>query len=123
MIHPPDRRLKLNGDSLMAENHRPDLRFEPKYCAFLRQHVWAILTEQSGGGWRIVNCLDKDEPCFGLNCAFTASDGEWPYKASPAEQPQSVNPAPRINPAPSKRGGVDPRARPATPERAGGLLG
>lgn len=64
-----------------------EFRYQPKYCAFLRKVVWAILTPQADGTWRIVNCLDKDEPCFGLDCAFTADQGEWPYKASPAERP------------------------------------
>ena len=65
------------------------LRYQPKFCAFLRKHVWAILTRRAGGSWQIVNCLDKDKGCFHVNCAFTAARGEWPYKASPAEQPAS----------------------------------
>lgn len=77
-----------NGTS-MNGNGRIEVRYEPKYCAFLRQVVWAILTKQADGTWRIVNCLDKDESCFSLNCAFTTDQGEWPYKPSPAEQPAS----------------------------------
>jgi hypothetical protein len=65
-------------------------RYQPKYCAFLRKHVWAILTPQADGSWRIVNCLDKDEGCFHLDCVFTTDHGEWPYKASPADQPEST---------------------------------
>ncbi len=61
--------------------------YEPKYCAFLGKHVWAIKTRQTDGNWRIVNCLDKDEPCFTLDCAFTTDQGEWPYYIVSAEQP------------------------------------
>lgn len=56
-----------------------EFRYEPRYCTFLKQHVWAICTQQPDGCWRIVNCLDKDEPCFSLTCAFTTSGGTWPY--------------------------------------------
>ena len=66
-----------------------EFRYQPKYCAFLRTVVWAIVTRQADGSWRIVNCLDKDEACFSLDCAFTTDHGEWPYKPSPAEQPQT----------------------------------
>lgn len=79
----------------MASESRPAVRFEPKYCAFFRTVVWAIQTQQADGSWRVVNCLDKDEPCFSLNCAFTSLEGEWPYKSSPMEQPQSVKVSPR----------------------------
>jgi hypothetical protein len=64
-------------------------RYQPKHCAFLRKYVWAIVTPQADGSWQIVNCLDKDEGCFHLNCTFTTDQGEWPFKASPAEQPRS----------------------------------
>ena len=62
-------------------------RYEPKFCAFLRRKVWGIMTQQSDGSWKIVNCLDKDVSCFHLDCAFTTDGGEWPYKSSPSEQP------------------------------------
>ena len=71
----------------MSENGRLEFHYQPRYCAFLRKVVWAIATKQSDGSWRIVNCLDKDEPCFSLDCAFTTDQGEWPYKPTPAEQP------------------------------------
>ena len=67
---------------MASESTQVDVRYEPKYCAFLKQHVWAIRTKQADGAWRIVNCLDKDEPCFGLECAFTTDHGEWPYASS-----------------------------------------
>ena len=54
-------------------------RYEPRRCALLGKDVWAILTKQPDGSWRIVNCLDKDEPCFKLACAFTSDGGAWPY--------------------------------------------
>ena len=71
----------------MSNDSPVEFRYQPKFCAFLRRTVWAIVTKQSDGSWRIVNCLDKDESCFHLDCAFTTDQGEWPYKASPAEQP------------------------------------
>ena len=58
-----------------------EFRYQPRHCALLGKVVWAILTKQEDGGWRIVNCLDKDAACFGLNCAFTTDQGEWPYRA------------------------------------------
>ena len=59
-----------------------EFRYQPRHCALLGKVVWAILTKQEDGGWRIVNCLDKDAACFGLNCAFTTDQGEWPYRES-----------------------------------------
>ena len=70
----------------MGTDTKVEFRYEPKCCKFLGKHVWAILTQQGEGTWRIVNCLDKDELCFGLECAFTTDNGEWPYKA-PAPKP------------------------------------
>ena len=67
-----------------------EFRYQPKRCALLRKIVWAITTPQADGSRRIVNCLDKDEGCFSLKCAFTAEQGEWPYKRSPAEQPEAA---------------------------------
>ncbi len=61
-----------------------EFRYEPKVCKFLGQHVWAIRTQQADGSWRVVNCLDKDEGCFSLKCAFTTDHGEWPYKVTSA---------------------------------------
>ena len=65
-------------------------RYQPRHCAFLRKYVWAILTPQADGSWQIVNCLDKDDGCFHLDCAFTTEQGEWPFKASPTEQPHTA---------------------------------
>ena len=56
------------------------VRYAPKHCTFLGKVVWAIATQQSDGSWRVVNCLDKDEPCFSLDCVFTTDQGEWPYR-------------------------------------------
>ena len=58
-----------------------EFRYEPRYCSFFCKHVWAIRTPQADGSWKIVNCLDKDESCFGVDCVFTTSGGEWPYLA------------------------------------------
>ena len=54
-------------------------RYCPMMCEFVGKQVWAILTKQADGTWRIVNCLDKEESCFSLECAFTTSGGRWPY--------------------------------------------
>ena len=70
----------------MAIESRVEFRYQPTYCAILRKPVWAIMTRQPDGAWRIVNCLDKDEACFHLDCAFTTDQGEWPYKVSSADQ-------------------------------------
>jgi hypothetical protein len=58
---------------------RPDMTYLPRDCPFLKKEVWAIVTKQADGTWRIVNCLDKHEPCFKHNCAFTVDGGEWPF--------------------------------------------
>lgn len=58
---------------------RPDVKYLPRDCPFLKKEVWAILAKQPDGAWRIVNCLDKYEPCFEHDCAFTRDGGEWPF--------------------------------------------
>ena len=63
----------------MGAESKPEFRYDPRLCAFLRKRVWAIRTKQPDGAWRIVNCLDKDESCFTLNCAFTTDGGAWPF--------------------------------------------
>lgn len=68
-----------------------EFRYEPQRCSFFCKHVWAIRTRQGDGSWKIVNCLDKDESCFGVDCAFTTSCGEWPYPAP--FQPAGERPA------------------------------
>ena len=70
----------------MSDSGRIEFRYQPKHCALLGKTVWAIMTRQPDGSWRIVNCLDKDEACFSLSCAFTTDAGEWPYKTVPAER-------------------------------------
>ena len=75
----------------MANGSTVELRYQPTYCAFLRKRVWAILTKQPDGSWRIVNCLDKDEDCFRLDCAFTTDHGEWPFRPAPAEPADEAN--------------------------------
>ena len=69
----------------MTTNAPPDVRYQPTRCTLLCRDVWAILTRQADGSWRIVNCLDKDEGCFGLDCAFTTSGGQWPYRVASTE--------------------------------------
>ena len=63
----------------MGGEARPEVRYQPRYCTVLGKHVWAIRTCQPDGSWRIVNCLDKDEACFTLDCIFTSDRGRWPY--------------------------------------------
>jgi hypothetical protein len=58
---------------------KPEFRYQPTQCQILSKHVWAIVMKQPDGSWRIVNCLDKDEACFSLECAFTTDHGVWPY--------------------------------------------
>lgn len=60
-------------------------RYEPKHCLLLGKHVWAIRACQADGAWKIVNCLDKDESCFALECAFTSDHGAWPYPKTTSE--------------------------------------
>ncbi|MBI4353848.1 MAG: hypothetical protein HY595_01285 [Candidatus Omnitrophica bacterium] len=60
-------------------NERPDTKYLPRRCAFLKKEVWAILAKQPGGSWKIVNCLDKDKPCFEQECSFTTDGGAWPF--------------------------------------------
>ena len=73
----------------MGTQTRAECRYEPKFCKFLARHVWAILTLQADGTWRTVNCLDKDEACFNLECAFTTDHGEWPYHTVASGQLQT----------------------------------
>ena len=65
-----------------------EFRYEPRYCSFFCKHVWAIRTPQADGSWKIVNCLDKDESCFGVDCVFTTSGGEWPSLALSPQAPE-----------------------------------
>ena len=73
----------------MEAETKAEFRYKPKFCTLLGKYVWAIVTRQTDGTWRIVNCLDKDEACFGLDCRFTTDHGEWPYRAAPPGQPES----------------------------------
>ena len=74
----------------MSVASKVEFRYQSAYCAVLRKHVWAILTQQQDGTWRVVNCLDKEEACFTLDCAFTTSGGQWPYASPPrCESPAS----------------------------------
>lgn len=87
----PPRNLRSSASSGMGEtspdmNEPIEFKYQPIRCALLNKQVWAILTKQPNGSWRIVNCLDKDEACFGLNCAFTTDDGDWPYPTPAAEE-------------------------------------
>ena len=58
---------------------RPDVKYLPQHCPFFKKEVWAILTRQASGSWKVVNCLDKDRSCFQYNCAFTTDGGQWPF--------------------------------------------
>jgi len=58
---------------------RPDVKYLPQHCPFLKKEVWAILTQQTDRILKIVNCLDKDSSCFQQPCAFTSDGGEWPF--------------------------------------------
>ena len=60
---------------------RPEIKYLPRHCAFLNRQVWAILTKQADGNWKIVNCLDKEGGCFALECLFTTDGGSWPFEA------------------------------------------
>ncbi|GEM_PF-2939735 len=60
---------------------RPDVKYVPCQCCLLNQEVWAIASKQRDGTWKVVNCLDKDEPCFHRPCAFTTDGGQWPFAA------------------------------------------
>jgi len=63
---------------------RSEMKYLPRRCRFLKEEVWAILIQQAGGRWEIVNCLDKHEPCFKHDCVFTTDDGQWPFDAAPS---------------------------------------
>lgn len=63
----------------MGFRQRPDVKYLPLRCPFLNHDVWAILTRHTDQSWRIVNCLDKDKPCFQHPCAFTTDGGAWPF--------------------------------------------
>ena len=76
----------------MSAEAKAEFRYQPAYCTLLKQHVWAIMTKtkQPDGAWRIVNCLDKEEGCYHLNCCFTSDAGEWPYTAPPSPTIQAA---------------------------------
>jgi hypothetical protein len=63
---------------------RPEMKYLPRQCPFLKKEVWAILTKQADGSWRIVNCLDKDKACFEQACVFTTDGGAWPFAQASA---------------------------------------
>ncbi len=65
----------------MRDGPQREFQYQPTYCALQGKNVWAILTQQPDGSWRTVNCLDKDESCFSVDCAFTTDQGEWPYSS------------------------------------------
>ena len=69
---------------------QPDVKYLPRGCPFLKKEVWAIVTKQADGTWRIVNCLDKHEPCFKHDCAFTVDGGEWPFDNVSVEDPETT---------------------------------
>jgi hypothetical protein len=68
----------------MEPSDRPDVKYLPCQCPFLQKGVWAVLTQRTAG-WRIVNCLDKDQVCFPHGCAFTTDGGEWPFAQRSAQ--------------------------------------
>lgn len=73
---------------------RPEIKYLPRYCMLLKRDVWAILTKQSDGTWRIVNCLDKDKRCFDEECAFSVDGGQWPFtEASSSVSPHELESA------------------------------
>ena len=78
----------------MPDDSRIALRYQPQYCLFVQQEVWAIQTQHPDGGWRVVNCLDKEAGCFGLGCIFTTDQGEWPYRPSETTQAPLKEPPP-----------------------------
>ena len=81
MIPPPPNAPKLN------QSKPPDVRYLSQRCPFLSKEVWAILARRADGSWKIVNCLDKHEPCFEHDCAFTVDGGQWPFEIGPADRP------------------------------------
>ena len=69
----------------MDQEPKAAIRYYPTICTVFGKEVWAILTKQPDGSWRIVNCLDKDGECFKMDCAFTTSCGRWPFAISSTE--------------------------------------
>ena len=74
----------------MALEPRGDVKYLAQCCPFLQQDVWAILTRQPDGSWRIVNCLDKHEGCYTMDCAFTTDGGQWPFNRPAAVPSQAI---------------------------------
>ncbi len=74
----------------MSDASNPEVRYHPVHCALLDKQVWAIRMRQPDGTWRIVNCLDKDEGCFRVECVFTTSCGVWPYPSLPTQNSLSA---------------------------------
>ena len=58
---------------------RPDIKYLACDCPFVKREVWAILTQQTDGTWKVVNCLDKENACDQYGCAFTTHGGRWPF--------------------------------------------
>ena len=65
-----------------------EFRYQPRYCTLLGKYVWAIRTRQADDTWRTVNCLDKDDGCFQLECALITDHGAWPYQSAPPDAHQ-----------------------------------
>ncbi|MBI4342188.1 MAG: hypothetical protein HY599_02335, partial [Candidatus Omnitrophica bacterium] len=59
-------------------------------CRPLGKPVSAIAAHHEDGAWRIVNCLDKDEGCYRLECPFTTDYAAWPYDATTVPAPPSI---------------------------------
>lgn len=72
---------------VMAVSQRPELRYESRLCRVMNRTVWAIRAKQPDGQWRVVNCLDKLEICYGAPCAFTNPDGDWPFPSPSGPRP------------------------------------
>lgn len=69
---------------------RPEVRYLPRECPFVKRAVWAILTKHADEQWSIVNCLDKEASCFQQNCALTTDGGEWPFEGARIVDRQDV---------------------------------
>ena len=87
----------MEGDPSAGENAGPaalmsqrlplEFRSSTVQCKLLRTPVSAIVVHQDDGVWRIVNCLDKHEGCYRLECPFTTDHAAWPYDATTVAAP------------------------------------
>jgi len=59
------------------------IKVVPCRCRLADHDVWAVLSRQEGGAWRMVECRDRDGACAAQPCMLTTEGGQWPLDIDP----------------------------------------